>query len=224
MSSLLNKLFILLFAGLAIARPDCGIPPGVHLIPTVPRTRNTTPTNVSSVVTINTDCGRCTGWVVKKNVFVTAAHCVEEPGERVHIYATFLDKTKVPLTLVVKGAGVVDSNSDVAILSGDSKGVEPIELELTNIPKDAQFPCFTLGFGPQNTQKLAYCAGRVDDPYNKGIFIYAGSVDHGDSGGPVIVETGKAVGLITMLDMNDQTIFFSIPSQTIKKFLDKSGL
>lgn len=214
------KLFSFVFAcfficSVAFGESKCQPQDSFHKLR--PKVRVTFPTDIESIVSIETECERCTGWVAGPNVIVTAAHCFEDSHE--HITATFVDKHKVPLTLVKLGNEREHSGQDVAILKGNTGNVPAIEIE-KDCSEHLQ-PCMSIGYGPQNTQKSVACYGGRPVPQMDGLFVYAGEVDRGDSGGPVINSKGKVIGVQVSITEDMRPVFFAVPSCTVSKFLNE---
>lgn len=184
-----------------------------------PRDRITKDTNIPSVVEITTECGSCTGVVIGEGLFVTAAHCIEDKAK--HIKAVFVNKSVSDLKLIKKGETHDNPYTDIldlAVLSGDTKGIPEIEIEQSC---GVVQRCISFGYGMEQRQKISPCLGGKPNQF--GVFIYIGKIDRGDSGGPVIGEAGKIIGIQTGIAGDfDKAVMFVIPSCVLYQFLSEA--
>lgn len=172
------------------------------------------------VVLITSPCSRCSGFVVANGFVATAAHCASFKGERLDV--TFTNgKTEQFTVVVFKKNFRGFSPEDVAILKGPTLGIHPIPLVKPH--KGAQW-CVTMGWGGElgkdgnPVQRVSLC--RLDDKHydRAGLIAGHGEVDHGDSGGPTLIDRG-AIGLNESIAAFDLPLFWSVPSSSISAAL-----
>jgi hypothetical protein len=167
------------------------------------------PTNIVPVVQIQTECGSCTGWIVKRNTFVTAAHCFGGPHNKIR--AVFTDKKTRRLSLSWLGNEYIPTE-DTAILKGDSRDIKPLEIE-TAVPKVPTM-CLSIGYGIEGFQKASPCVAGPTSLSPGTLYLYQmrGDVDFGDSGGPVLNKDGKVIGETVIKEQDDATTFYVVPN------------
>lgn len=187
--------------------------------PSIPvhQPRITVPTKILSIVTITNECDlRCTGWVIGKDLFITAAHCVVP--EMIDVRAVFLDGTSVKLKLLHRG-GPPAGGLDIAVLSGDSHGAAPILIR-AECRIDQPRSYISIGYGHDGKQKATACVGSRPGP--DGLHFYAGDIEEGDSGGPVLDRDGVAAGMQVAYLVQFRRIFAVVPDCTLREFIDES--
>lgn len=204
--------FVCVIAGAAMCPP--GDPHQRH----TPKLRDSVPTHFPSIVSIRMKCGRCTGWVVEKNTFFTAAHCFDDGATTAT--AVFEDGRESKLILIKKGDRFKLMGDDMAVLKGDDRGAPALRLA-PEIPK-AHFKCLSLGYGMETVQKAVACYGAR--AAFEGLYGFAGEVDFGDSGGPVLTTHGEVAGIQVSIEADDAPVFFVVPVETIHKFLHEAGI
>lgn len=164
-----------------------------------PKVRISVPTSLPNVVAIQADDNGCTGWIAAKNTYVSAAHCFE--GKPRWILATFEDGKVARLKLLYKGTTPAQ---DFAILSGNTFGITPIPFSQSAFQLPT--PCVFIGYGPLRRQDAMPCLGsklELQNPVLFGLVAIFGEVDHGDSGGPVLVKPFAVVGIaVRMFEHN----------------------
>jgi S1-C subfamily serine protease len=117
---------------------------------------------------------------------LTCAHCIVA-GQKINVYHPVSSKT-VPAEVIAK-----DNNIDLAILEMENKVGSPISLsvELPRIGTAA----FALGF-PLNINDITLLPAIIaSTPTNDTIRLNS-SINHGNSGGPLINLSGKQVGVV----------------------------
>lgn len=128
----------------------------------------------------------CTGWVAAKDVLVTAAHCADSPAP---VYALIKGHTTKFKKMYL---GVSATEHDVAVLAGDTRDITPLPLadKLPELPA----MCFWVGYAGEPQSKLMPGMLRHFEP--DGMLSGIGQGRGGDSGGPILGEGGKVIGLI----------------------------
>ncbi len=156
------------------------------------------------------------GIIVSQDGYIlTNAHCVSdarEAGDPIEVYlhdgSTFVGE--------IIGA---DSDTDVALLKIDARGLPAVSLSTTKLK-----PCqtiYTMGH-PSETLKYTMTSGIVSGldrevDFSDGailkMFQFDAAVNPGNSGGPVYNAYGKVVGMVTAkyVAINAEGIGFAIP-------------
>lgn len=168
---------------------------------------------VDHVVYIETLTGRCTGSIIGKDLFLTAAHCIDEDGLA---WAMFDDGSFSELKAVY--IGKPGSANDIALLKGDSKEAVPAVLANdTPVPSS----CFMFGFAGTKTEMMLPCflgERLVVTGEDYGIAGIA-ETRKGDSGGPVFGLDGKLVGVIWGADPENPYDLIIAPVSSVHKAL-----
>jgi hypothetical protein len=197
--------------GQSFATPNCP-----HFSWQEPQSRFTFDTHIPNIVQILTNCSSCTGFVVGKNRFITAAHCFEGHG-LTKIHAVFFNGYKTELTLIKRGSRFTRDDEDVAVLSGDTGNISPFSISNQCRKPESIIEC---GYGINHVQKCTLgFGGRKDRQYPSGMYTFKGHAEYGDSGGPVINEEGRVVGMITQLAVGGSDTFFCVPSSKLLEYL-----
>lgn len=176
--------------------------------------RQTLETKIPNIVKLEFSCGRCTGFIIGKNKFLTASHCTAWPSLK--IVAVFYDGRKSELKLVKAGDYINKPDEDIAILTGNSYGIEPMELA-QGCPLPQQ--CGSFGYGQDGKQKAVRCYGGQPVPSSDGLWVFAGEIDHGDSGGPICNLNGDVLGMQVSMAREGKPIFFAVPSCKLLEFM-----
>jgi V8-like Glu-specific endopeptidase len=172
-----------------------------------------------SVVMIESECALCTGFVVRRGVIATAAHCTRFLGEHQQAFINGVSKTFV---VVWKPKGMADyTKNDVALLTGDTANLSPLALANRDLETGR---CGSMGWGGRADKnghqysKITLCrlTGQKD---NAGLLLIQGDVDHGDSGGPVLTEEGKVIGINESIAGYDIPLFWATPVSSLKRAL-----
>ncbi len=165
----------------------------------------------NSVVVIHTASGAGSGFVIEENVILTNAHVV---GDYSNVNVELYDKTKLN-GVVIK----VDENIDLALVQVN-KDLTPLALNshtpeigqdvyVIGAPKDMSYT-MTKGIVSALDRSLGG---------NKYIQIDA-SVNSGNSGGPLLDEEGKVLGVITLKHSDAEGIGFAVRAEDVDKFLN----
>lgn len=147
------------------------------------------PIEVQGLVAISTEgIFTCTGWVAKKDIVITAAHCVD--NDTTPLVAIKKDPY-VPFKILFRGES--SSATDFAILQGNTQDLEPLPLADKN-PAHGQ----TIFFLSMRRGIKALLPGTYTsiDTIWSGCLLFFGFVIPGDSGGPLIDETNRVAGVV----------------------------
>lgn len=178
-----------------------------------------------SVVIVNTydDRGaplfQGTGFFVARDQVVTNSHVIKTA--RTIRIKTFSGKTST-----VRSVIIANDQSDLALLRVENPEPETISLELDRSNPIEGEPV-TLISNPLNSRwKISY--GQVHQIWDfnnagKRIEISA-SVMPGSSGGPVINQQGRVIGVAVMHVTSADDLFFAIPSSSVLELQAAAGL
>lgn len=182
--------------------------------------RVTVPTKIPSVVRLvvgDVLTNSCTGFVVEKNIIVTAAHCLERSG---NVRALFEDGTNRKFISLAAGNRFISASEDIAVLQGNTGNIVPIKLA-TEPRIDAH--CRSIGYGPDYNQKQTQCYGGKE-MWTEGTLVFSGDIDYGDSGGPVINDNDEIIGEQVLLSADGRPTFWAVPTSVIIKYLENLKL
>ncbi len=158
------------------------------------------------VKVLGTACGRGvegSGWFARGDLVVTAAHVVA--GERTTIVEIPGDSTEHAATVVV-----FDPHNDIAVLRVAGAMVQPLPLAdpvdgasaaIAGYPLDGSLTAVP---GRVGATANAFTEDAYRHRVERAITAVAGSVEHGDSGGPVIDTSGVVVGTVFAAKKPDQ--------------------
>ncbi|HEY3543443.1 MAG TPA: MarP family serine protease [Gaiellaceae bacterium] len=174
---------------------------------------------------VGTACGigiEGTGWFARDHLVVTAAHVVA--GE---------DDTRVQIPDVdgLHAASVVafDAHNDVAVLRVPDVRVDPLELAAPNdgaavgivgYPENGPLTTTPGRVGRTSTVLTQDAYGR--GPVSRKITAIAGTVEHGNSGGPAIDKAGKVEATVFAARLSGSG-GFGIPSDVVAGVLSSAG-
>lgn len=165
----------------------------------------------NSVVVIHTSSASGSGFAIEENVILTNAHVVENYSSvNVELY----DKTKIT-GKVIK----VDENIDLALVQVNTN-LTPLTLN-TDTPEIGQ-DVYVIG-APKDmsytmTKGIVSALDRTLGG-NKYIQIDA-SVNSGNSGGPLLDEDGKVLGVITLKHTDAEGIGFAVRAEDVERFIN----
>lgn len=141
------------------------------------------------------EIGSGTGWIVGGRYIVTADHVVKD-SSTILIYGA--DKKPRPAKVVLE-----DAANDVAVLDADIAGSQLASLQLATASPALGTRVFTIGFplidmlgvAPKFTAgEVSSLSGLGDDPRSLQVSV---PIQPGNSGGPLLNESGEVVGIIT---------------------------
>ncbi len=145
----------------------------------------------------------CTAFVVKKDVLVTAKHCVR-PGATISVYY----QLPIPPVLVMQHAVASNDGEDWAILVGETPAaVKPFTVE-AKLPEwtahlySVGFPISHTTPPTINVQYIARGRFLAYDAKRHGILMYL-PLYPGESGGPILDVAGHVVGIISAIVLYD---------------------
>ena len=175
--------------------------------------------NKSSVVTVRTDHGQGSGFVLSREGLVaTNAHVIDE-AQRVVVEVH--PREKAYAAEVIASA----PHHDLALLQVDApRSLDPVELgrSASVSPGDE---VFTLG-NPRNLNLTLsdglVSAIRQTDSYGKAIQISA-PISSGSSGGALFNVYGEVVGVTTSSVSEGQNLNFAIPVARLRSFAKQNG-
>ena len=165
----------------------------------------------NSVVVVYTDTGVGSGFYIKENVIITNAHVV---GYDKKVTVNLFDGTSIKGTVIK-----TDTEKDLALIEV-SKTITPLNIISDNLsigqevyaigaPKDMPYT-MTKGIISALNRKLGQ---------NTYIQIDA-SVNSGNSGGPLVDDSGNVIGIITLKASDAEGIGFAINTKDIKNFIE----
>lgn len=155
----------------------------------------------------------CSGFVIKRDTVLTAAHCVEHGGITL---VEFYDRNKEPFKVVWRGKS--NTSFDFAILKGKTYKYPPLKLA-KKVPEPIT-AVQSLGYG--GTPHQWWTPGRYLGSYKNEWYIVC-EVIPGDSGSAVIDrETQEVIGIVYAAYYPERTALATIvPLMNIKKILNK---
>lgn len=172
----------------------------------------------SRVYTIFTDSGLGSGFLFEeKGTVITNAHVVAGFTEVV-----VRDVNGQQTTGRVIG---ISERYDVALIQVDDfAGMEPLELALNETAIGTEVIALGSPQGLENSASIGYLTGLdrsfESDFQYENLYQIDAQISPGSSGGPLLdAETGKVIGINSVLLNADQSIGFSIPMYTMESLL-----
>lgn len=158
-----------------------------------PRVRYEKVTAFPQVVRLRMPNASCSGFIIAKNIIMTAAHCVARMEKDSDVLVYFQGGRKTLAKVLVVGSPE-DISKDFAVLSADTADITPFKVA-KHRPKVGTF---TLSLGHPDGDEFQFSSiGKVVISEG-GVVTVAGVVYPGESGGALIsVETFEVVGLIS---------------------------
>ena len=162
--------------------------------------------NTTSVVMVGFEHGHCTGFVVSKDVIMTAGHCIDDLQHQLKVLdSTGTEHVAIPF--------FDDDELDLGLLYVLNLKLPPLPLA-TKEPIIGErlmvigFPGYAQG---SKMFEVGYLKGFMRTP-KRNFLISDNMLFRGESGGPVFDETGLvvgvAVGIKPLIDVIDQTIMY----------------
>ena len=185
--------------------------------------RYTSPSHVGSIVLLESECSRCSGFVAAKGLVVTAAHCTNFVGEKLEVF--YENGQKRNFRVIVRKPNFrAFTNEDVAVVAGDTLNYVALPLA----PKPFQpGMCVAFGYGgpgipPGHPVQQGTLCRNAGDKDKDGMLVLWGSIDHGDSGGPVGNAQAQVIGINESIAGWDLPLFWTVPSTAIAEALRKA--
>lgn len=150
-----------------------------------------------------------TGWVVADDVVVTNAHVVAGEAE-----TTVITSTSRRIDAVVV---LFDANRDIAVLRVPGLGLDPLSRASTEVDTSGAVIGYPGGGSIQ--QSPARIAEEIlaegTDIYRRAttvreIFVLAAVLEPGDSGGPLLDQRGRVVGMAFAVDPGDSDTAYAL--------------
>lgn len=165
----------------------------------------------NSVVVVYTDTGVGSGFSVKENIIITNAHVV---GYNKKVTVNLYDGT------AIKGEVIkTDISKDLALIKVD-KTIAPLKMISENLSIGQEV--YAIGAPkdmPYTMTKGIISALKRKIGKNSYIQIDA-SVNSGNSGGPLVDDTGNVIGIITLKASDAEGIGFAINTEDINRFIE----
>lgn len=156
--------------------------------------RSTAPSSYSQYVLVEMGFGRCSGTVVKKDIVLTAAHCVDDMPEGAPVKVTFTGSQKRETRAFIPvWVGTRLSGEDIALLQGDTGDVQPLAVAIT--PPVFPFPTYYVS----NRTRQEVVPAAVLEPLfeDKGVIIVLfADTWPGDSGSALLNQRGEVIGVV----------------------------
>lgn len=157
------------------------------------------------LVLVETNDGFCTGEMVKKDLFLTAAHCVQDDGYTIDQF-----QQRHPFHVKKRSVGF-----DLALVESKFNPKHPITIARTGpAPGTVVYAVgyslvtrqIVVGYIKANFLLLDEMLYKVDMP-----------IKHGYSGGPLVNEDGQLVGVdVATLPL----VGFAVPLETVRYFME----
>jgi regulator of sirC expression with transglutaminase-like and TPR domain len=158
--------------------------------------------------------GLGTGFVVADGLIATNLHVI---GEGRPITVRLADGTRHEATEVHAS----DRKLDLAIVRIDKKGLTPLPLGDDQKLKNGQ-PLVALGHprGLEHSVVAGVLSGRRDVD-GMAMLQLAIPIEEGNSGGPVLDQAGRVVGIVTMRSLVTNNLGFAVPIRALKPLIER---
>ncbi len=164
--------------------------------------------------------GRGSGFFVRHNLIATNYHVIEGATRGT---AKLVGKYK---TYTIAGFTAVDKTNDLALLQVTVYGVKPLPLGDSDTVRIGE-TIYVAGnpIGLEGTVSDGIISGRRDR-YTKERLQMTAPISPGSSGGPVLNDKGKVIGVSVSgyHGVGVQNLNFAIPSNYLKALLNRSGI
>ena len=154
-------------------------------------------------------------FISKEGLLVTNFHVIA----KAHTAAVVLPDKSV---LHARRIHVADKSRDIAVLAVDGSGFDYLEMNQGDLP-DVGSTVFAIGSPKGLTSTLSQGMVTAHRDYYKGGFKVIQTdteFTSGSSGGPLLGEDGKVVGLTTYGAKERQTFNFAIPTREVARLLE----
>ena len=167
-------------------------------------------TTYGSVVVVYTETGVGSGFFISENRIITNAHVV---GNSKAVTIDLYSGLKVPGTVIK-----TDPNIDLALISVDTTAAPlPVSSDKLNIGQEVY------AIGAPRDMPYTMTKGIIsalDRKIGQNTYIQIdASVNSGNSGGPLLDENGKVIGIITLKASDAEGIGFAIQPGDIQAFM-----
>lgn len=165
----------------------------------------------NSVVVVYTETGVGSGFSIKENIIITNAHVVESNK---NVAIKLYDGT------TVKGQVIkTDIEKDLALIKTD-KQLTPLNINMDNISIGQE----VYAIGAPKDMPYTMTKGIIsalDRKLGKNSYIQIdASVNSGNSGGPLVDESGNVIGIITLKASDAEGIGFAVDTKDINSFIE----
>ncbi len=150
---------------------------------------------------------------VGKGKFITNYHVISL-GKEGFIQKSATDSTKIPIKRIVS----FDIDHDLAIVEIDTTTIPPLEIAEASLEVgDKIYVCGNpLGLTGTFSDGIISANRTLEE---KEVIQVTAPISHGSSGGPVVNESGKVIGVIFSTIQQGQNLNFVIPSKYLRKLL-----
>ena len=175
----------------------------------------------ASTVLVTTPSGSGTAFYVGGNQWITAAHVVNDRPARITLSNSRIRASATLLRL--------DANSDLAILTADATGVNPIGWAGT-LPQDTQIAVVGYPLGQSTASITRGFVTRHDTRGGVSYIQTDASINPGNSGGPLVDACGRVGGVVSSRaeETHDgrpiDGIAFAVAEPTLRASLTALGL
>ena len=165
----------------------------------------------NSVVVVYTETGVGSGFSIRENLIITNAHVVgNNKNVAINLYDDTTIKGKVVKSDIEKDLALIKIEKSLAPLNTNEENINiGQEVYAIGAPKDMPYT-MTKGIISALDRKLGQ---------NTYIQIDA-SVNSGNSGGPLVDDSGKVIGIITLKANDAEGIGFALKASEILAFVD----
>ena len=160
------------------------------------------------------------GFFVRENLIATNYHVIEGAAQGT---ARLVGKYT---TYIIEGITASDETNDLALLKVNAYGIKPFPLGNSDDVKIGT-TVYVAGnpLGLEGTFSDGIISSR-SDRYTQERFQMTAPISPGSSGGPVLNKNGEVIGVSVSVHsrLDAQNLNFAIPSNYLKKLLDRSGI
>lgn len=169
---------------------------------------------------LNNTSGSGTGFFINETQLITCAHVIDEGCYK--FTAQLHDGTVYNLNVIK-----LDEDADLALMEIVQDNEEESfssqqYLEFSDKLVTNAMPLIVSGYPKAIYQYGAVGYSVTNCQYDsKGTFAFDGQTDSGSSGGPILDDEGKVIGVISAHIRDSEMIKLGIPAKTVQKFLDR---
>jgi S1-C subfamily serine protease len=167
-----------------------------------------------------------TGFAVTKKHLVTAGHLCKATKDdltlRSYFEVLFVNNNGEVSVIADKPKIVkIAKNTDLCLLKLSGHGIVPLPI-MKRFRVHAKIGDALMAFGAPFGAFPTQTSGHMIDPDWNGKFIYSAPTAPGNSGGPVINDSGELVGVAVQRDLRYSHLSFAVPAHTVRKFLKEN--